>query len=121
MKQLILVSILSVFFTEPVLIPKAEKNKLYYFCRSRAKGKLDLSKKQVIQYTDITEFVGDESELQKLSGVWDKLIQNQCENMDGCTSDLYIHPTYEAAKINHEGLMKKFADTSIYVLKRRTF
>ncbi len=104
-----------------MLIAKAEKNKIYYYCQSGTFGKNDSSKVQVIQYTDIKEYVGDYSDITKLTSEWAKLVDSNCENSPTCSSNLNSYPTYEAAKKHYDNMLKKYADNSAYILKKRSF
>jgi hypothetical protein len=121
MKQLLIVSLLSIFSAEPALLPKAEKSKIYFYCQSGTFGKSDFSKTQVIQFTEIKEFIDDDREITKLTAEWANLVNRNCENAPSCSSNLNTYTTYEAAKEQYDNMLKRYADTSLYVLKKRSF
>jgi hypothetical protein len=122
MKQVLLISVLSFLFGKPDNLPEAKKDKIFYYFDSRAWDRNDFSKKQVIQYAEIKELANNvDSVRKKLLMEWGSLAHQQCENASGCTVDLNWYPSYEAAKIEYDKMIKKYSDTSRYIIKKRNF
>ena len=86
----------------------------YYFCVSHSVN--PSSNKQVILYTEISKINCEESELGKQSKKWTSLVNENCKNQAGCTSDLNYYPTENDAKVKFQKMKERYADSKKFSL-----
>jgi len=95
----------------------------YYFCYSHAMNlsMVNPATKQYIQYTEVKSITCEVADLKKKVKEWQALVESNCHNQTGCSSDLNYYETAEKAKMQLQKLQLSYRDTTRYQLQRVDF
>ncbi len=120
MKPLSLLIIPFLLFQFTPANKKIEKT-FYYFCDSHSMYSQTVNGKQVILYTNVYEITCEPEKIPARSAQWAMLVNKNCENEKGCTSDFNYYYTREDAQKNFEVTRRMYSDTSKYIAKMIDF
>ena len=79
-------------------------------------GKEDgaLPAKQVILYTGVSRVVAED--ITSFTRKWYNVVNENCTNKNGCTSDLNYYESYDAADKEYQKLLSHYSDVSKYTM-----
>jgi hypothetical protein len=117
MKALPLILVPFLLFQIFVTPNKKTESTFYYFCDSHSMDPQTVIGRQVILYTKVYKIIGEKNTIKERTKEWLKLVENNCENEKGCTSDLNYYPTKEDAEKQFESTKHLYRDASKYILK----
>ena len=90
---------------------------IYYFCFSQSRCPENLTMKQIVLFTSIYEITDEEKIISLKASEWAFTAYKNCENENGCTSDLTYYYSKEAADRNLALMKKDYSDTNKYFVK----
>ena len=93
---------------------------IYYFCMSRS-ADTSVQGKESVLITPVKSVVAEEQSAKTLSKAWETLVNKQCNNPGGCTSDFYYYLEEAAARMQFDNAKVRYSDTSRYVFKMIEF
>ncbi len=114
---LVLLSILTISCRKELT---TSKNTGYYFCYSHEKPKEE-SKIKHILYTEILKIERDDQVIKDKTSDWSKLVNNQCKNARGCTSDLMYYYTFEEADAMRNEILELYNNPENYQIEKLEF
>jgi hypothetical protein len=117
------------YFILPVMLmtaggakPTAPKAKLYYFCYSKPMSAANQQGKKYFLYTKIQEAEGTLTAHPSAPLVaWRQLVDKNCKNGTGCSSDVNWYETLLEAKQQLASHIREKQDTAHYQFTRLTF
>lgn len=102
--------------------PAPVKNTLYYYCWSRPFSNSNINGKTEILYTDVMQMENVDSLIRKRANQWANRVEGYCYNKKyRCTSDLNYATSLEDGKQQISRLLKRYADTSYYIVTKLNF
>jgi hypothetical protein len=94
-----------------------KKKEMYYFCTSRSINTGTEQGKETVLLTLVQSLVAEEEYTKTLTKAWGSLVNKQCSNAGGCTSDFNYYFDKESASKQFEKAKVKYGDTSRYAIK----
>jgi|SRR5687768_3541091 len=89
----------------------------YYFCVSRS---IDTNSSiKTFLYTNIKDTTCNELDIKSITERWANFIKARCQNVSDCTSDLNYYKSYEDAKKQLDGFIKR--NSAIHKLENVQF
>ena len=119
----------SIFFLFPLVVfyysnqqPKSDHEKtFYYFCDSHSKYPSTVIGVQTILYTDVSKIICVEKDLSIQTSKWASLVEKNCQNAKGCTSDLNYYYAEDEAKAQFKKMKEHYKDEKKFILKKLSF
>ena len=109
------------FIQKPIAGLHIKGEKYYYFCTSWSMKPDEGKGKQYILYADIKEITCEESYFMTLAHQWGDLVNSNCKNSDGCTSDVNSYHTLQEATNRFSKFKEKYNDTSRFIISKLDF
>jgi hypothetical protein len=90
---------------------------MYYFCTSRSMTTGAEQGKETVLLTSVKMLVAEEAYTKNMAKAWGSLVDKQCSNAGGCTSDFNYYPDETSARKQFDKAKARYSDTSRYVIK----
>jgi len=118
MKTFTLFLLLNFFTGQSEILTSNPQKIYYYFCvSSTTNGDVSVSK-NIILYTEIYSFAGDESQIKAKTTAWKKYVNQNCNSLSICTANLNYYPNIEQAQLNPKKSIKQYKNNKKFELRK---
>lgn len=121
MKTLIFFILINFFTGQSEFLTNNPQKIYYYFCVSTTtNGDVSVSK-NIILYTEIYSFNGDESQIKAKANAWSKYVIQNCNSLSKCTANLNYYPNIEQAQLNLKKFIRQYQNNKKFELRKVEF